>query len=379
MQKSIILLIFCCGFLVNAQTGDLDSADSLYATGNYTLAINEYSKSGSPSASLQIARAYNAIGNFDKAIGQYESILNKNPKLRIAGFELGKLYLKSNEYDKARKLFTKLVSTRTGNPEYHYYLGEAFRELGQSASSLVSYKNAVEKDSTHLRSLFQLAKYFTIKQERGQVLRYVDKGLEFYSNDVSLINLKALIYFNDNQYEKAIPWFEKVLELGEHKEYVYEKLGYCYYKNWEFDKAKKAYQEVIAINDDNSDAYFSLAEVFRKNKQLDSAEVFINKGMAIKKPIFAKGYSALAGLYRERNDLKIALKYYLMAHDESPEDSNLYYNVCTVNDQLSDDPKKKLDYYENFILKYGKERPYISDMVARRISELKEQIHFAKE
>ena len=379
MKTIFIPIFFILTFKAEAQSSASIIADSLYAMGNYTLAINEYAKMGNESANLQIARSYNSIGNYDKAITQYETIIFQHPELQIASFELGKLYLKSNEYDEARKLFFNLATNGSGNPEYQYYLGEAYRELGQPASSLVAYKNAVQRDSTHLRSLFQLGKYFTVKQQRDQALEYINKGLEFYNNDVALVNLKALVYFNDNQYGKAIPWFEKVLELGERKEYIYEKLAYCYYKNWDFDKAKETYQELLKLNDDNSDTYFGLAEVYRKNKELDSAEVYIKKAMEIKKPIFAKGYNALAGLARERNDLEAALSYYKKAHEAEPKEPRFYYQICTLYDQLAEDPKEKLKYYEKFIKLYGDNQPYISDMVSKRISELKEQIHFAQE
>ena len=199
-------------------------------------------------------------------------------------------------------------------------------------------------DSTHLRSLFQLGKYFTIKLERDQALKYVDAGLRFYENDVSLINLKALIYYNDNQYKTAIPWLERLLELGETKPYVYEKLAYCYYKNWEFEKAKETYRTLIGIDDQNSDTYFGMAEALWKNKQLDSAEIYINKSMNVQRPVFAEGYGSLASLARDRNDLKSALAYYKLAYKEAPSDEMLYFNICTVADQLYKDPKTKLGY-----------------------------------
>ena len=376
MKKVIVLLCMLFSFKAEAQSSALVIADSLYALGNYAKAINAYASEGSISSGLQIARSYKAIGNFEKAMVQYQNLVKEHPDLQIACFELGKLRFKVKDFNEARKLFADLIATNNQNPEYFYYLGESFRELEQPASSLAAFKNAVRIDSTHLRSLFQLGKYFTIKQERDNALRYVDAGLQFYENDVSLINLKALIYFNDGQYEKAIPWFERVLELGERKVYVYEKLGYSYYKNWDFDKAKKTYQTLIRKNDTNSEAYFSLAEVYRKNKQLDSAAIFIKTAMDVKRPIFGQGYSALAGLARERKDLKKALAYYTLAHKEMPTEPRHYFQICTVYDRLSDNADKKLEHYENFIELYGKAQPYLSEIVVKRVSELKEQIHF---
>jgi len=178
MRIAILAFLLLLPFLkVKGQS--LKEADSLFATGNYTKAINVYAKLGSPNAGLQIARAYNAKGNFQKAITQYESVVVR-AEMQISKFELGKLYLKTKQLDKARKLFTTLAANHPSNPEYHYYLGEAFRTLDQIPSSLVAYKKAIAKDSTHLRSLFQLSKLFVVSQENLMALPYIDMGLKFY-------------------------------------------------------------------------------------------------------------------------------------------------------------------------------------------------------
>ncbi len=352
-------------------------ADSLYATGNYIRAINQYAKEGSSKSQLQIARAYNAMGNYDRAIAQYESVVAKDENLQIARLELGKLYLKTKQYDDARKLYTKLVLDNNKNPGYFYYLGEAHRELNAFSSSLVAYKNAIGIDSTHLRSLFRLGKYFVVNQENYEALGYINKGLRFYENDVSLINLKALALFNNNEYEKAIPFFEKLLVLGEHKPHVYNKLAQCYFKEWEFEKAKKKYHSLILMmNETDPDPYFNLAGVFLKEKVLDSARFYIKKSIEIKDPSFYREYRSLASIAREEKDLKVAFDYYKLTCKEEPSDFMAFYQVCTLADQLYKDPKLKLGYYQDFIEKFGNDKRYFSNVVKKRILELKEEIHF---
>lgn len=82
MKKISLLYLMIFLAKINAQYSPIAVADSLYALGNYTLAINEYAKEGLPNAELQIARAYNAIGNYDKALAQYESLSHKIKPLR---------------------------------------------------------------------------------------------------------------------------------------------------------------------------------------------------------------------------------------------------------------------------------------------------------
>ena len=368
------MLTFCITAEGQATTSAL--ADSLYATGNYTKAINQYAGDGSITSALQIARAYNTIGNYEKAIAQYENVLSQDALLQIARFELGKLYLKTKDFKSAEKLFVDLTNVTNDNAEYHFYLGETFREQKESEHSLVPYKTAVIIDSTHLRSLFQLGKYYVAQREKDSALTFIDRGLRFYENDVALINLKALAYYNNDEYVKASPYFEKLIELGEHKEYIYEKLGYCYFKDWEFDKAKTNYRKVLELNDENADAYFNLGQVFWKDRKIDSAQYYIKESIVIQKPFLLKEYVALAGIARDKEDIKTALKYYKLAHQEDPEDALVYHNVCTVADQYYKDPKIKLTYYKKFKERFGKKNDYMAKIVSKRISELKEEIHY---
>ncbi|MBU2974395.1 tetratricopeptide repeat protein [Zobellia sp. B3R18] len=371
---SIFLLVFCV--TSEAQIATASVADSLFATGNYIKAINHYAEDGSITSTLQIARAYNAIGNYEKAISQYQNVLSQDATLQIAKFELGKLYLKTKDFTNAEALFLELTYAASNNPEYHFYLGETFREEKKTERGLASYKNAVVIDSTHLRSLFQLGKYYVGQREKDSALTFIDKGLHFYENDVVMLNLKALAYYNNDEYTKARPYFEKLIALGEHKEYIYEKLAYCYFKEWEFEPAKINYRKVLELNDENADAYFNLGQVFWKDRQIDSAQYYIEESITVQKPFLLREYVALAGIARNNDDMKTALKYYKLAHQEDPEDALVYHNVCTVADQYYKDPKIKLTYYEKFDERFGDKNDYMSKMVNKRISELKEEIHY---
>lgn len=364
---------------VEAQSSALTLADSLYSIGNYSKAINEYSKVGGISSALQIARSYNATCNYEKAITQYKYVVGEDVKNQLAQFEFGKLLLKVNRYEEAQSVFANLSNLNTTNPEFQFYLGEVNRHLDATAASLKQYKKAVKLDSTHLRSLFQLAKHYTIKQERDNALKYILQGLDYYENDVSLINLHALVLFNDFQFEKAIPLFERVIELGEDKDYVYDKLAFSYNKNWEFHKAKEAYNILLKRDDTNSEIYFDLASVYQKENKLDSAKIFIHKAMAVQKPIFANGYNQLAYIAREQKDLEKAFKLFERAHKEDTSNALIYYNIATTYDRFGTDLQKKLDYYENFMKDYPNEHPYYYETVKKRISELKEEIHFSKD
>ncbi len=378
-MKIKIFFIFALGFFkAEAQTSALNMADSLYAIGNYTDAVNTYAKVGTKQSDLQIARAYHHIGSYDKAAIQYEAIIQKDTSQQIAKFELGKLYIKVKEIAKAFDVFSQLTK-QYSNPEYFYYQGIVLQDLGKIDRSIEAFKHGVAIDSTHLRSIFELGKYYLSIREYNSALKFINRGLLIYPKDVGLINLKALAFYNNDQYKEAKPLFEALLEMGEKKDFIYEKLAYCYYKLWEFELSKRAYNKLLDFDNAISKAYYGLGEVYWRERKLDSAAIFFNKAIEAKNPILSKEYNALAQLAREENDLKKAMEYYKKAFEEDKENYMNYYQICTLADQYYKDPKIKLDYYQGFINQFGKNKPYFSEIVTKRISELKEEIHYVSD
>ncbi len=376
--KMYVVWLVLFSFSLCAQS-NRDIADSLFTTGNYVKAINTYAQVNTPGAALQIARAYNAIGNYEKASLQYEAILAKNPNQEIARFELGKLYFKIRKITEAQNLFLKLSIRNNANPEYSYYLGRIYQLKKDDSLALKSYKMAIEVDTTHLRSLFQLGKYYVAQKEKDSVLKYVNQGLQFYEDDVSLINLKALAFFNNDQYDKAIPPFERLVALKEQKPYIFQKLAYSYFRTWEFEKAKEMYEQVLVVAGEVPDALYGLGEVYLKNQERDSAEVYFKWALEAKKVSLEREYMALGRLSSAKKDGKNALFYYRLAHKENPENQITLYQICATTDQYYKDPKVKLKCYEELKGQRGDKNGYIKRFAQKRISELKEEIHLASD
>ncbi|MGN7515192.1 MAG: tetratricopeptide repeat protein [Allomuricauda sp.] len=377
MKKIFVLFLFIL-FKAGAQTSALTVGDSLYALGNYIAAINEYAKVGDDEkSSLQIARSYNTIGNYDKSIAQYTAILDNNPEFVLARFELGKLLLKTKNYGPALEMFHVLVESEQKNPEYFYYLGRTYESVKQTDRATTAFKTAVEKDSTHLRSLYSLGKYYVGQEIKDSALVYIDKGLRFYENDVAMINLKALAFFNNGQFQLAIPHFERLLDLGEEKPFVYEKLAYCYFRNWEPEKALEAYRKLSSFPDKLSAAYSGLGEVYFEEKELDSAQYYIKKSIEERMASFPQEYASLGRIARLKGQTKKSMDYYVKAWEENKDNYYNYYQVCVLADEYYKDPKTRLNYYEKLLEMYPDLVPFLMERTKNRIKEIREEIHFA--
>ncbi|MEX0314764.1 MAG: tetratricopeptide repeat protein [Allomuricauda sp.] len=379
MLKTISIILLGLFFIkAGAQSSALTVADSLYELGSYSAAINKYAEVGNKNSNLQIARAYVAAGNNEKAIVQYTDLIKKNPNYTLAQYELGKLYTKIRKWEEAKKIFETLTEGETDNPEFYYYLGNALQKLEDFKSGNKALEKAVELDQTHLRSIYLLGKFYVARELPSKAHEILDLGLQSAPNDPALLNLKALTYFNSGYHVDAIPLFERLLELGETKPFVYKKLAYSYFKNWDFEKAKEHYRNLEQILNFEPDAYFGLGEVFLEEKQLDSSKIYFKKSIEERRYIFEQEYMNLGRIARLQNRLKESLDYYTKAWEENKSNFFNYYQVCTLADEYYKDPQTKLRYYEKFLRDFDRVHPFLKERVKKRVTELKEEIHFAK-
>lgn len=352
--------------------------DSLYALGHYSNAINAYARVGSNQSGLQIARAYSAMGNFDKAMAQYMALWEHSPGMDIAGFELGKLLFRTKNYGPAREVLNALASKGQGNPEYHYFLGRTLEQLTDRSGANAEFRKALALDGSHLRSLHALAKFFASAREKDSVLKYVDQGLRLYRDDVSMIHLKAMAFFNNGEFRKAIPLFENLLALGEDQPFIHKNLAYSQFRDLQPEKAIESYRLLMRSPKYLAAAYTGLGEVYLKEGQLDSAEYYIKRSMEERRVTFDGEYADLGRIARLRGNTKSALEHYTKAWEENPKNHFIYFQVCQLAEEYYKDPGTRLRYYENLLKLYPHIPDFVGERAKIRISELREEIHFTK-
>lgn len=374
---AIQLIVLFLALKAGAQPSAFKIADSLYNTGNYTAAINQYAKINSVGANFQIAKAYNAIGNYDKAIAQYNSVVTKDTSLLVARFNLGKLYLKTNKFKPANSLFAKLVTISKTNPEYSYNLARSYKAIDEEKKSVLWYKKTLDIDSTHLRALQRLSIHYVEEHKNDSVIKYADKGLRFFENDPVLINVKALALFNMGKYKQAIKFYEKLLDLGKKDQKVYNRLGYAYNSIENYEKAIENYKQLLEYDLENIKVLRTISEVYRENKEIDSATVYIKRAIDAHSYKLDKEYEVAARIAVDKQDYKAAIKYYNMAYNENPTKVLYLYQASIYADKYYKDPKLKLNYYTQLKQKSeskGVNNQYFVVFSEKRISELKSEI-----
>ena len=373
-SRSLFWCLFCLAGIISAQQQNPALADSLFQAKNYTRAINAYAESDSFEAQYQIAKAYVELGNYQKAITQLEFLWASYPTQPQVAADLGSLLFRTRQFQRSEILYRELISLDSLNPDPLYRLGRTYKELNQDSLAKASFYSAFRKDSTHIKAIIEIGEYYLKRRQLDSAHYFADKGLTLAPDHAEVLNIKALAWFNDYQFELAKPYFEKLVELNYREDFLLLRLARCYQKTWEKDKAVRVYKFIVGVDPGNADAFYELGGIYRDKKQLDSAEFFYNQAFLAKKPDLSRELVALASIHRKKGQLGRALELYKQAHEEAPESMHIYFNVCELAGKYYKDPARVRPYLENFRKRYADEKyAYIyMDKIEAYLRELEE-------
>jgi tetratricopeptide (TPR) repeat protein len=353
----------------------LHKGDSLYALGNYNLAIEAYREV--PNSEIKIAKSYDALGNVSKALKFYEQgLINEAPTM-LAQYDYGKLLIKADRYKKADSVFKKLSTLSPKNPEFLYQY--ALAAEGQNDSlAFLKFIYVTFIDKNHLNAQYKVAKHFTTKRNFVAAAELVAIGLEADPESVRFTNLNALIYFYSKNYHGAVKQYEQLLYLNQSNEQLHTNLAISYARTNQFLKAVAQYKLLIAAyNDENPTYYFNMGKMYQADKEYDLAIESIHRAIELQNVPLDKQYLTLAGIYKSQGDYKNTFLMIEKAVSESPNDEMLRYQYAVAADNFYENDAGVIKFYESYLKRFGETAQY-SALVQQRMIDIKTKKHFEK-
>lgn len=243
---------------------------------------------------------------------------------------LGKYYYKEKQYDKANAYFNLSEKINPYSGKSDYFRNEIAKEKGLIDSAYFYTKRSLKlrprcesyfyetistailkKDTIEILKLhYDFIKYrnspqywintssalILSKKSYKNSIKFIDQGLKFFPNDVSLIERrnsfefdvetkKAAKLMNEKKYSKAIKMYNLILKRDPNNSKTFQNIGLCYgglkeYKNAIFylDKAIKL------SNDDDGKTAFFLGVCYYEINNLEKGCYYINLAVEKKYP-----------------------------------------------------------------------------------------------
>jgi len=238
----------------------------------------------------------------------------ESPRLPYAYFNMGRFKYHDENFQEAQAWLTKITKANlsaTDQPEYTFKLGysyfqlndfdkasEQFRTIKDSAnmyrSPAMYYYSHIEYQKRNLETAYQgfmslkddetfapvvpyyITQIMFIQKKYKEVIEYATPLMEKASmnraNEIARILGES--NYRLNQYDKALPFFEKYFEAAKNitKDDNYQ-MGYLYYRTSQWDKSMQFLSKVTTENDTLAqNAYYHLADCYIRTGDKEKAK-----------------------------------------------------------------------------------------------------------
>ncbi|MEM7107642.1 MAG: tetratricopeptide repeat protein [Bacteroidota bacterium] len=150
--------------------------------------------------------------------------------------------------DEAKVGLKEAISKEPNNAALHFQLGILEEELGNTEAAKAAYTKSNEIDPNYYNAAFNLA---VLYYNEAVNLITEQNNLGISSDDLE--KAKKMQVEIDDRLKKAMPYWEKVLELKPDERTALETLQYIYMQEKEYDKAEEMKTRLEALGEENGE------------------------------------------------------------------------------------------------------------------------------
>ncbi|WP_427170525.1 tetratricopeptide repeat protein [Fusobacterium nucleatum] len=270
-----------------------------------------------------LARAYNNVDNYEKAIELLKSIEEYEKNTHVWNYRIGYSYFYLDNFLEAEKYFLKAAELNPNDEDSHLFLCWIYQEL--SGEERENYKKAIE---------------------------YINKSLEYldiYSKLAPKEDIKDDLIFSEERlgwlYNKLQNYIEaerhlrKAIELGDNDEWIYSQLGYNLRSQDRYDEAIENYNRALELGREDSWIYSEIAWVYFLSEKFSEALEYMNKAkelspVEVDPLLVSRTSSILVALGKHIEAIKILGD--ILSRKEYKDNIGMLSDIAYVYDDLED-------------------------------------------
>ncbi len=281
------------------------------------------------------------LGETTKAIGLYESCLEKNPNHAPSMYELAQLYFDSNDYGTAASLAEHASELEPNNKWYKLLLVEIYGKAGKKKELLETCQKLVKQYPGSVDFLYELANAYLMNNDGNNAIKTYDQIEELLGVTEEISLQKQRIYLIQDKPDKAASELEKLIKQFPDQETRYvSMIAEMYMQAGKPDEAAKYYQQILAKDPDNPYIHITLSDYYRqkgdKKKSFDELKLgFANPALDIdtKIRVLLSFFSATEAYNENKADIMELAQILVKTHPSDPKAHSMY------GDFLLDDKK----------------------------------------
>jgi TonB family protein len=238
-------------------------------------AVDGYAKARSVDYSVSQAGTFRYLaeinrlrGMQDKALGNYQSLLQREPRDVEALFHAGYLSFKLNQLEQARDYFRKLIAVDPKHAGGAANLAALEAQYNEKRIGLhektqgITLREVVQANPNSVEAHVNLGAQFLTEGLYPEALTVLERAATLRPNSAAAQYDLGLAQLKEKKFEESVSSNKKALELRPEWPDAYNNLGLAYAGLGRWNEAVTAYREALRLVPDYAGALYSLGGAY---------------------------------------------------------------------------------------------------------------------
>ncbi|MBF2053477.1 MAG: tetratricopeptide repeat protein [Candidatus Sericytochromatia bacterium] len=201
---------------------------------------------------------YLAQERYPEAEEQFQKAIALNPGNTDALFRLGFTQVSQKKYREAIEIFEELILMDPQNINAFFMLGIAYSEVREYYPCISNLQHALRLQPAFVEARLTLADAYHHQGKYLISLRELEALEQFIPDEDTTYLHRGMILMEMEQYEEAVPYFEKVIELRPNVAEAYDLLVGLYENLGNFARGIELAQQSLQIQPNNPEMQAAL-------------------------------------------------------------------------------------------------------------------------
>jgi tetratricopeptide (TPR) repeat protein len=201
----------------------------------------------------------------------YTNTFNYNPKSIKVLNNLGGLYYKRGDYDKAIIFHKKALKINPYEHKTIFNIGYDYEAMGMPDEALMQYKKCIQYMPNYAKAYFNSGNIYAERKEYDKAIAAYQHAAQYDEFHIGARNNLGNIYFDRGLYEKAKEEYEEVIRINPYLPAPHSNLGNTLSRLGRYEEAIKEYKKAVELAPANADYYAGLGMVYGELRRYDEA------------------------------------------------------------------------------------------------------------
>jgi protein O-GlcNAc transferase len=301
--------------------------------------------------------------NFNNAKFIVDQLIEEQPKNVDFLNILGIIFLETEKYLEAEKIFKKILNYKSNSFEAYYNLGILNQKLLNFNKALQYYLEANILNKNNYLLLNRIALIYLKTNDVNLAIKFYKESLEVNNINVEAYNNLGKIYLDYlGDINSAVHNFSSAIKIAPRIDYLHRNLGRAYKIAGAFDKAKISLNTSILLNPKYSEAYWDLGDVHAQLHEYRDAKENLFQALELDQKFNKNNNNykilrAIGSYYMRVRDYNNAVVFFekslAIKQDYSDSYSNLLFTYNYLEQSSKDKYIKTLNNFGSNIQKFN--------------------------